>query len=75
MKVINYFIILFCCYFALAFIAFVLLGFIAELINYMKLGIFYIDIFFLKKPIILGGVFGLSFSGVHLFVSYWGHKH
>lgn len=75
MKVINYFVILFFYYFALAFTAFVLLGFIAVFINYMKLGIFYIDIFFLKKPIILGGVFGLSFSGIHLFVSYWGHKH
>ncbi|EFI4076746.1 hypothetical protein IM076_003934 [Escherichia coli] len=75
MKVIKYYLMLFFCYFALVFIAFLLLGFIVEFIHYIKLGVFYIDIFFLKKPIILGGVFGLSFSGVHLFVNYWGNKH
>ncbi|WP_109406407.1 hypothetical protein [Proteus faecis] len=75
MKVINYFLMLFFCYFTLVFITFLLLGFIVEFIYYMKLGVFYIDIFFLKKPIVFGGAFGLSFSGIHLFVNYWENKH
>ncbi len=49
MKVINYFLMLFFCYFTLVFITFLLLGFIVEFIYYMKLGVFYIDIFFFKK--------------------------
>lgn len=61
MKVINYFLMLFFCYFILVFITFLLLGFIVEFIHYMKLGVFYIDIFFLKKPIVFGGSIWFEF--------------
>lgn len=54
MKVINYFLMLFFCYFVLVFITFLLLGFIIEFVHYMKLGVFYIDIFFLKSRLFLG---------------------
>lgn len=74
MKVINYFLIISMCYSFGAFVMFLLLKLIIEVIKYMKLNVFVIDIPVIKELIILGVALGVFTGCVHMFIVYKNHK-
>ncbi len=74
MKAINYFLIISICYSFGAFVMFLLLKLIVEVIRYIKLNVFVIDISVIKELLILGVTLGVFTSCVHLFIGYWHHK-